>query len=401
MNILYVIPSFQHPNVKGPHRHYHFIRELSKNHQITLLTLVRSEINPEAMQEMTSYVERIFTFDTISDLSKSNGNPRRSAILGRGKLEKLWKHHTGVQEMKRVFRDLAKNEDFDVVIFHGKSVYPVIDGWNELPIVIDFCDATSMRVQSKMKLARNLEQSLLGLRYRQIRQVEEKMVKKTPYVAFITSRDREAVLGVNDGSVIIPNGMDLSYWTRRSNNPQPNTLIFTGVMSYKPNEDAAIYLIDEILPLLRKSISNLEVFIVGRNPSAALLARTESNPEVKITGFVEDMRDYLERAAIFVAPVRFASGMQNKIQEALAMEVPVVTTSIVAAGVRSEDGEDPPLYIADGEVEFANCVIKLLNNESERVRLAMEGRKFVERQYDWALSAQKLEQMCFKALEEN
>ena len=400
MKILYVIPSFQHPNVKGPHRHYHFIRELSKNHQITLLTLVRSAINPEAMQEMTSYVERIFTFDTIPDSSKTNGNPRRSAILSRGKLRKFWKHHTGVQEMKRVFRDLAENEDFDVVIFHGKSVYPVIDGWNELPIVIDFCDATSMRVQSKMKLARNLEQSLLGLRYKQVRHVEEKMVKKTPYVAFITSRDRDAVLGVNDGSVIIPNGMDLSYWTRRSNNPQPNTLIFTGVMSYKPNEDAAIYLIDEILPLLRESISNLEVFVVGRNPSAALLERMEGNPEVKITGFVEDMRDYLEHAAVFVAPVRFASGMQNKIQEALAMEVPVVTTSIVAAGVRSEDGEDPPLYIADGEEEFADCVIRLLNDESERDRLAMEGRRFVERQYDWARSAQKLEQMCFKALEE-
>jgi glycosyltransferase involved in cell wall biosynthesis len=198
--------------------------------------------------------------------------------------------------------------------------------------------------------------------------------------------------------VIIPNGMDLNYWTRRSNNPHPNTLIFTGVMSYKPNEDAAIYLIDEILPLLRKSISNLEVYIVGRDPSAALLARKESNPEVKITGFVEDMRDYLERAAVFAAPVRFASGMQNKIQEALAMEVPVVTTSIVADGVRSEDGEDPPLYIADGEEEFAECVIKLLNDGSERVRLATEGRKFVERQYDWTRSAQKLEQMCFKAL---
>ncbi len=398
MKILYIIPSFQHPNVRGPHRHYHFIRELSKNHKITLLTLVRSEINPEAMQEMASYVERIYTFDTTVNSNRMNGNPNQSAILKSRKLKQLWKHYTGVQDMKKVFRELVKNEDFDVVIFHGKSVYPVIEDWNDLPIVVDFCDATSMRVQSKMRHATKAERPLLGLRYRQVRQVEQKMVQKTPYIAFITSRDREAVLGADDKSVIIPNGMDLSYWTRRSNNPQQNTLIFTGVMSYKPNEDAAIYLIDEILPHLRESISNFEVYIVGRDPSAALLERMHGNSEVRITGFVEDMRDYLERAMVFVAPVRFASGMQNKIQEALAMEVPVVTTSIVAAGVRSEDGEIPPLYIADGEKEFAESVITLLNDESERVRLATEGRKFVEKHYDWARSARQLEQMCFNAL---
>lgn len=398
MRILYIIPSFQHPNVRGPHRHYHFIRELSKNHKITLLTLVRSEIDTDSLKEMSSYVERIYTFDTTIDSNKINGNPKGSAIFSSRKLMQWWKHYTGVQDMKKVFRELVENEDFDVVIFHGKSVFPVIQDWDDLPIVVDFCDATSMRVQSKIKHAKKIEQPLLGLRYRQVKQVEQKMVQKTPYIAFITSRDREAVLGENDDSEIIPNGMDLGYWTRQSNNPQPNTLIFTGVMSYKPNEDAAIFLIDEILPYLRKSIPNFELYIVGRNPSTVLLARTDENPEVRITGFVEDMRDYLERAMVFVAPVRFASGMQNKIQEALAMEVPVVTTPIVAAGVRSEDGEDPPLYIADGAKEFADSVTALLNNGGERVRLATEGRIFVEKHYDWARSARQLEQMCLDAL---
>ncbi len=401
MRILYIIPSFQHPKVRGSDRHYHFIRELSKTHKITLLTLETSEIHPEAMQEMASYVERIFTFDTIIDSNKMNFNPKPSSILNSRKLKQLWKHYTSVKDMKKVFRELVKNEVYDLIIFHGKSVFPVIEDWNELPIVIDFCDATSMRVQLKIRHAKNVERPLLRLRYRQIKQVEQKMLQKTPHIAFITSRDREAVLGSNDKSVIIPNGMDLSYWTRRSNNPQPNSLIFSGVMSYKPNEDAAIYLIDEILPHLRESISNLEVYIVGRDPSAALLARVNGNPEVRVTGFVDDMRDYLERAMVFVAPVRFASGMQNKIQEALAMEVPVVTTSIVAAGVRSEDGGAPPLYIADSKNEFAESVITLLNDESERVRLATEGRSFVEKHYDWARSARQLEQMCFNAIVNN
>jgi glycosyltransferase involved in cell wall biosynthesis len=223
-------------------------------------------------------------------------------------------------------------------------------------------------------------------------------VQSTPYLAFISDRDRAAVLGDNHQARVIPNGLDLPYWTRRSHNPQPNCLIFTGVMDYAPNEDAALYLIDHILPLLRPVVPGLQILIAGRDPTPALRKRGEQHPEVVVTGFVEDMRDYLEKATLFVAPLRYGAGMQNKIQEALAMQVPVVTTPIVADGLRTATGNGAPLCVADGPPAFANAIVSLLTQEAERARMAQAGRRFAEEHFVWQQSAAQLEELCLEAV---
>lgn len=399
MKILHITPDFQHPKVRGPDRHYRFLRELSRRHEITLLTLVRHKISAEALDEVSSYANRVFTFNANGADTPLADNPKlRWPVFGNRRLEQSMRLNAAVRRMKETFDRLTQREAYDVVLFHGKSVFPVIESWGDLPIVVDFCDATSMRIRAKMSYTSKARLPLLGLRYWQVREVEQKMVRKTPHLAFISYRDREAILGPEDRSEIIPNGLDLQYWRRRTHTSRPHCLVFTGVMNYAPNEDAALYLIDEILPRLKPIIPDIEILIVGRDPTPALLARDRRHPEVTVTGFVDDMRDYVEQATIFAAPVRFASGMQNKIQEALAMEIPVVTTSIVADGMRLGDGEGAPLYVADDPQEFAEKVIKLLHQKSEQARLVEAGRRFAEKYFDWARSAQQLEQMCIEAV---
>jgi glycosyltransferase involved in cell wall biosynthesis len=408
MRMLYIIPTFQHPKVRGPDRHYRFIRELSQRHDITLLTLVRSKISPEAMAEMAGYTEQIFTFAVNG---AGNGDAKGHwPFLGASRLAQLGQLRASVAEMKKTFGQLMQRGDYDLLLFHGKDCAAVLDEVKDLPVVIDFCDATSMRVRARMSHVGLAKRLALGARYLQVRQIEQKMIRKTPHVAFISGRDREAILGSSPplgpllggrgkGGVVIPNGLDLQYWRRRSNNPQSNCLIFTGVMNYAPNEDTALYLIDQILPRLKQSLPNLALIIAGRDPTPALLERGRRHPEVTITGFVDDMRDYLEQASVFVAPLRYASGMQNKIQEALAMEIPVVTTSVVAAGFRMGDGQEAPLYMADTPAAFAEKVVSLLGQPAEQARLAREGRQFAEKYFDWSRSARQLEQMCFEAIE--
>ena len=168
-------------------------------------------------------------------------------------------------------------------------------------------------------------------------------------------------------------------------------------MDYGPNDDAATYLIDEILPLLRRSVADLEVLIVGRDPTPALAARARQHHHVTVTGFVDDVRPYLERASLFVAPVRYASGTQNKVLEALSMGLPVVTTPCVAAGLLIDGAGRPPVHVASGKIVFAERIIGLLDNEPERARLAAEGRRFVQDHFIWSRSAEKLENMCCRA----
>lgn len=397
MKIMYITPAFQHPKVRGPNRHYHFIRELSQRHEITLLTLDRSEIPMAALTELTSYTEKLFVFDASRDAYTSVSKAVASMpVVGR-QLGQSIVLQTAVQQMKATFQRLMANGDYDVVLFHGKSVFPVIKDTFSVPTVTDFCDATSMRIKTKMGFSSKAKVPLLSMRYRQIRQLEREMVAQTPHLAFISYRDREAILGPHSSSEVIPNGIDLEYWKRRTHHPQPNCLVFTGVMNYAPNEDAALYLIDEILPLLKPQVPDIEIIIAGRDPTPALLERGRRHPEVEITGFVDDMRDYLERATVFAAPLRYASGMQNKIQEAFAMELPVVTTSVSSEGLRL-DGQDAPLYVGNTAQQFAQRVVELLGSPDEQTRLASEGRQFAEKFFVWSRSAAQLEKMCFDAI---
>ena len=397
MKMLYITPAFQHPNVRGPNRHYHFVRELSQRHEITLLTVARSDIPQEAMQEVTSYTHKLYVFDASGTAQTSTSKALSSVpAVGRQLSQDLLLRRT-VAEMRETFERLLREESFDVVLFHGKSVFPVIEEAYDLPTVTDFCDATSMRIKTKIDYAPIAKRPLLALRYQKVRRRERDIIEKTPYQAFISSRDREAVLGPEATAEIIPNGLDLNYWKRRNFTRDPKSLLFTGVMDYAPNEDAAVYLIDEILPLLRTQVPDVKIYIAGRSPTPALLERGEQHPEVIVTGFVDDMRDYLERATIFVSPLRYASGMQNKLQEALAMEVPIVTTSVAAAGLRI-NGQNAPLYVGDGAEQFAQRTLELLQRPDEQARLAAASRQFAEKYFDWARSAMQLEKMCFDAV---
>ncbi|MEZ4713579.1 MAG: glycosyltransferase [Caldilineaceae bacterium] len=398
MKILYIIPTFQHPKVRGSDRHYHFVRELAQRHHITLLSLQRvDQIAPEALAEIRSWVDELHTFKVERNaVSGVAGLLAKAPLIGKTLTEQAAVRES-VEQMRRTFRRLAREENYDLVLFHGKDCFSVIEGWQELPIVIDFCDATSLRVRTKMRHVSLPQKALLGLRHRQVRSIEKKMIQATPHLAFISQRDRTAVMGANSHAAVIPNGIDLAYWTRRTHNPDPQTLIFTGVMDYSPNEDAALHLIDNVLPHLQKEVPDVRVLIAGRNPTPALQERARAHKNVVVTGFVEDMRDYLEQAAVFVAPLRYASGMQNKLQEALAMQAPVVTTSVAANGLRVKDGQKLPLYVADAPESFAQRVVELLKRPDEQARLAAEGRQYAEAHFSWTRSAAQLEEMCMRA----
>lgn len=395
MKLLYIIPSFQHPNVRGPNRHYHFIRELSERHSITLLVLNRSLVGPKALEEVTSYVDQLHIVDV-------NGTASHSKLTGRvpfagRRMERMLRFRNAVKRMTQLCDNLIAKNSFDVILFHGKSVFPVIHDCRNLPVVIDFCDATSMRIRHELRFSGIARKIWLCLRYAEIRRIERAILRKTPHVAFIARRDREAILGPTSHGEILPNGVDHEFFRRKSQSSNRNSIVFCGVMSYSPNNDAALYLIDKIAPRIRPSVPDLEILIVGRDPSDALKQRAAQTPNVNVTGFVNDLRPYVEQSAVFAAPLRYASGTQNKVLEAMAMEIPVVTTSIVADGLRMDNAGEPPVRVADSEIGFANEIVNLLKHPAEREMLATRGREYVESHFIWSRSAEKLEQMCLTA----
>ena len=181
-------------------------------------------------------------------------------------------------------------------------------------------------------------------------------------------------------STVLRNGVDLEYFSPARNEPEPGHLVFTGVMDYYPNVDACAHFAREVLPGVRARCPGARFTIVGSSPAPEVVRLAEL-PGVRVTGFVEDTRDHLRRAAVAVAPLRIARGIQNKVLEALAMGLPVVGTTAATQGVEGRGGLH--YRIADSTEEQIEAVCALLRDPATASGLAREGRRFVEQNYDW------------------
>ena len=180
--------------------------------------------------------------------------------------------------------------------------------------------------------------------------------------------------------MVVSNGVDLDYFRPMPQPEQRQHVVFTGSMDWRPNQDAARYFVNEILPLLRRSRPDLECTFVGRSPPADIQALA-TMPGVHITGTVDDVRPYVSRAAVYVVPLRIGGGSRLKILEALAMGRAVVSTTVGAEGL--DVVPDRHVVLVDDPRAFAKSVSQLLDDPERCLDLATEGRRLVERCYGW------------------
>lgn len=393
MKILWIYPEFPYPLQSGFLRGFHLLRLLGRKNAITFMTLSSEEcVSAERIEALRPFTEEIQVFSQSPlQSSKWISLVQHVPVLG-WRLRERWGSLKARKQMRSAVGHALEREKFDVVLCSGHAMMSVLEG-TLTPIVGDCGDTNSARLWQQMKYANLLHRPLLLLQYLREQQREYAFAQKTAHRCFISARDRNNLLGPSDLSRIVPQGVDSAYWKRSAANPESDTIVFSGVMSYPPNVDAAVFLIDRIAPLVRTAIPNLQVLIVGRDPSPRIIQAARRYNGVRVTGMVDDVRPHLERGTVFVGALRFASGVQNKILEAMAMEIPVVTTPVVAAGL-SVDGVVPPLIVAESADEIAIQVARLLRCPTERQRRALDGRRFVEAHCSWLRSAESLQELC-------
>jgi polysaccharide biosynthesis protein PslH len=179
---------------------------------------------------------------------------------------------------------------------------------------------------------------------------------------------------------LVGNGVDLDYFRSRGVAKRPGSIVFTGVMDYFPNIDAVVWFCDKVLPIVQQRIPEAGLTICGSRPAAAV-RRLAKRQGVTVTGRVPDTRPYLDEAEVFVAPLRMARGIQNKLLEALAMGLPCVASEAAASGTVVQDGGG--ILTADDPEEFAGHVVRLLRDDAFRAAMASKARAAAEANYRW------------------
>jgi glycosyltransferase involved in cell wall biosynthesis len=396
LKILWIYPELPYPLTSGLLRGFHLLRGLGERHAVTFLCLTQQGAVPaETLGVLSACAAEVMVFGTHDTPRRRWAEiVRQIPVIGWrlcGVRELRW----ALKQMKLAVRKLLQEQNFSVVLFSGRETIPVLDRI-KLPIVAECCDTNCTRVLQQVHCVSLSQRPRIFYRYLREWRQEKKLVNMTPYRCFISERDRTNLMGPGDQSEIVPQGVDYEYWARSAPPSENNCIVFSGVMNYPPNADAVMFLMERVLPLVRKSIPALEVLIVGRDPSEELRKAASAHRDVTIVGAVPDLRPYLERADVFVAALRFASGVQNKVLEAMSMEIPVVTTPVVTAGLRIEEIE-PPLLTGDNARKIADGIIDILTHPEERARLSKAGRQFVKAHYSWSTSADKLANLCLAA----
>jgi sugar transferase (PEP-CTERM/EpsH1 system associated) len=190
----------------------------------------------------------------------------------------------------------------------------------------------------------------------------------------------------------IPNGVDVGFFDPSKVSARANTapaIVFVGMMDYWPNIDAVTWFAKDILPLVRRGQPQARFQIVGARPVAAVTA-LGSLDGVEVTGAVDDVRPYVAGAAVVVAPLRIARGIQNKVLEGMAMARPVVTTAGALEGINAQRGHD--LLTGETPEEIATAVVSIIEGRAPK-GLGEAARAFVLSRHDWGANLRKLDDL--------
>ncbi len=224
---------------------------------------------------------------------------------------------------------------------------------------------------------------------------EQTHLSKVNHIIVGTDADRNALIkevGAKPFINVIPNGVDADYYSPTNEAEKEHHLVFCGMLEQPVHAQAVTQFIKEVWPLIKKQHSNLKWLIVGKDPSKQLVSLAKKDSSLVLTGFVPEVRDFLQHAQLFVSPLHIRSGMRNTVLEAMACALPVVAYADACGGL-----EASPIRKVSTPADFTQAISTLLNDESLRLQVGALSRKFVMQHHNWATQAQLYERVFSQA----
>ncbi len=385
MRILMLVHKIPYPPYTGAKmRAYQIARHLAKRHDLTLAFPVGDGSEWSGIEPLREEFGRM----EFAGLWRPWGMVKACAGLAMGRPITLCLFSSG-RLRSRVDRCL-REESYDLIYVYSGAMAQYIDGARSIPTVMDFVDIDSDKWVQYARRTRPPLAWVYRAEGRRLREYEASVARSARLCVLATEAEETLLKSFAPwaNTAVVPVGMDLTYFAPNAWERHEPILIFTGGMNYRPNIDAVTHFCADIFPNVRREVPEAQFYIVGLNPTASVL-RLASIPGVIVTGAVPDVRPFYARAAICVAPLRIARGIQTKVIQAMAMQLPVVATSKACQGIAARPGQD--LLVEDDPVAFATRVVELLTDPAARAALGQRGRAFVETHHSWEASLAKLD----------
>lgn len=382
--VLMLTPYLPYPPVSGGRsRTYNLLKRLTRDFAVTLVCFGRPEERAFDLSPLQALCELIVISRPASP------SKLRAALLSLTALQPITMRLYRSNEFRETVKRLLRVRLFDLI--HVESFYMLQNLPPELPVPV-FLSEPAIEYLAWWRHARVArpiyQRPALALEALKMRFFEPQAWSAATLVGVMSEVDAQIVKRAAPGvpTVLSPNGVDTDHFKPSAVRRDPDSAVFMGDYKYFPNEDAVLYFMREIMPLIRAKRPNFTLTLLGKDPTPALirLARDPRNG-LRLQGLVEDTRPYLNRAGVFVCPLRSGSGTRFKLLEALACGCPVVSTRLGAEGLGAQDGRH--MRIADAPAAFADAVLRLLDDPQEAARLSYHGRNWVVERHSWGRSA--------------
>lgn len=394
MKILYVCHRFPFPPKRGGKiRPFNMIRHLTQSgHEVTVCSLVRSAEEAKEAQGIAQHCAS-FEMGRVNEPVQMARMVLRLPLVTPSSMGYFYS-----TELNQRIQKLLKNQRWDLIFVHCSSVAQYVENVIDIPKILDFGDMDS---QKWIEYA-NYKPFPLSLGYRfegaKMLAAERRLTQHFDLCTATTRAEWETLnsYGQKVDTDWFPNGVDADFFCPTVDAYDAQTISFIGRMDYYPNQECMSRFCTETWPLLKLRKPNLKLLIVGADPSPEMI-KLGQLPGVTVTGSVPDVRPYIRGSALMVAPLNIARGTQNKILEAMAMGVPVVTSAIAAGGVDAESVTH--FLVAQSPQDYAQAVLSIIDNPEERDRLAVSGRARMLSHHAWPKSMQRLDTIIGRAVQ--
>ncbi|MDR4515066.1 TIGR03087 family PEP-CTERM/XrtA system glycosyltransferase [Nitrosomonas sp.] len=396
MKILYICHRFPYPPKRGGKiRPFNMIKHLSQQgHQVWVASLARSQQEYNECSGIKDYCHQ-YTIGLVSDavqwirmiINLLTPTPSSLAFFFSSTLKKqinIW---------------LAE-EEFDLIFVHCSSVAQYVENVKHIPKILDYGDMDSekwLTYRSFKPFPFNWGYWLEGTK---MKFSEKSLARKFDLTTCTTRAELDTLesYGTAIKTDWFPNGVDADFFQPDGTAYDPHSISFIGRMDYFPNQQCMLQFCHHTLPLIQEKIPDTKLYIVGAEPSKKIKALEKINGVV-VTGSVKDVRPYILKTAAMVAPLNIARGTQNKILEAMAMGVPVVSSTLAAGGIDAIAGEH--FLTADTPAEYAEKLINLMESAPLREKYAKAGRERMLSNHAWQRSMKKMESLILNCVSRN
>jgi glycosyltransferase involved in cell wall biosynthesis len=382
LRVLFLTHTVPFPLISGERiRSFHLLRELSRRGwSPSLFALSPTGAAVDAQRALEEICEQVWIEPLPGGVGPRQARIVRDVALGRALHRDYFLEPAIASRAKKIIEDGR----FDIVVFGTLYMWPYVPVPARTRAVFDSHNVEARRIEG-MSSARGLDLRGITARLQRgpVQRYERQVAGQVRRVLAVSEEEKAYFDGVAPGRTdLVANGVDTALLQSRTELPSAPEALFVGSLDYGANVDAVQYLVREIIQHVRSPGARLTV--VGSNPRPQIASLAEgSGVRLELTGQVPTTRPYFERARALVVPLRWAGGTRLKILEALALGVPVVSTSIGVEGLGVRDGEH--VLIADTAADFGAALDRLFQDDALCSGLARRGRELVEQRYDWRL----------------